>query len=95
MVVAFLIWVTVLLAMTPPIQADPFAGNSCIARLKTIDGSKARWASEHGKSTNDFPTWADLRPYMSRTGDIPICPAGGGYKIGRVGEPASCAYSHK
>ena len=51
------------------------------------------WADNEGKTTNDIPTWTDLRDYLSdqRINGIPICPDGGSYKINRVGERPTCS----
>ena len=71
-------------------RGDPYEGNACINRLRMIDGAKMQWALEHHKATNDVPTWEDIRFYLSRHGDIPACPAGGTYRIGRVDEDPTC-----
>ena len=64
---------------------------SCIAGLRMIDGAKVQWALKHQKTTNDAPTWDDLRPYFIRA-RLPLeCPDGGVYTIGRVGELPSCS----
>ena len=74
-------------------------GNSCINRLRMIDGAKQQWALEHHKTASDVPTAEDIRIYFSREGAaagggaaMPTCPQGGTYTIGRVGEPPKCSY---
>ncbi len=71
---------------------DPFEGCSCVARLRIIDGAKQNWGLDHHKTTNDIPTWDDIRPYLSRNGDIPACPSGGTYTLGRLDESPKCSY---
>ena len=67
------------------------AKDSCINRLRQIEGAKTQWAFEHHKLTNDAPTWEDLRPSFTRA-RLPLeCPDGGVYTIGRVGELPSCS----
>jgi hypothetical protein len=67
------------------------AADSCINRLRQIDAAKAQWTLAHHKTTNDTPTWADLRSYFSRA-RLPLeCPDGGVYTIGRVDELPSCS----
>ena len=67
------------------------AKDSCINRLRMIDGAKVQWALAHQKTTNDAPTWDDLGPYFIGA-RLPLeCPDGGGYTIGRVGELPSCS----
>jgi hypothetical protein len=70
------------------------AMNACVNNLRQIDSAKYQWALQYNKTTNDTPTWNDLLPFVSRNGttnDIPICPAGGTYTIGRVGVPPTCS----
>ena len=72
--------------------------NACMNNLRQIEAAKDQWALEHGKTTNDIPTWDDLRPYFPK--DIPsskdwrdgqpICPERGSYTIGRVGQLPKC-----
>ena len=77
-------------------QKDPFTGYSCTARLRIIAAAKDQWGLDRQKSTNDIPTWDDLRPYLSRKGDIPVCPAGGKYTLGRLDQQPTCSYpDHK
>jgi hypothetical protein len=67
------------------------AKDSCINRLRQIDGAKVQWALTNHKLTNDAPTWDDLRSSFIRT-HLPLeCPDGGVYTIGRVGELPSCS----
>jgi hypothetical protein len=46
------------------------------------------------KTTNDIPTWGDLHDYLERQGvtnGMPICPNGGTYTLGKIGDPAKCS----
>lgn len=65
----------------------------CRIQLREIDGAKQQWALLNGKTTNDIPTWDDIRPYLGRNTNVEIlvCPSGGTYTLGRVGEPALCS----
>lgn len=62
--------------------------NACINNLRQLDGAKQTWAAEERKTTNDVPTWDDLRGYMKFQ---LVCPQGGAYTIGRVGERPKCS----
>src|SRR6266699_731028 len=42
------------------------ASNACVMHLREIAGLKEQWGLDHHKTTNDVPTWDDLRPYMRR-----------------------------
>ena len=66
--------------------------NPCINILRSIDGANQTWALDKGKTTNDTPTWDDIRPYLSRDGKIPNCPQGGIYTLGRKATPPTCSY---
>jgi hypothetical protein len=65
---------------------------TCLDQLRMIDGMKNQWALEHQKTTNDVPTWDDLRGYLAA--HLPLqCPDGGVYSIGRVGLMPSCSFA--
>lgn len=65
----------------------------CHGNLVQLELFKDQWASENRKSTNDTPTWDELRPsFPDRwSNSIPVCPAGGTYTLGRVGEKPRCS----
>jgi hypothetical protein len=65
----------------------------CHDNLRQIELAKLLWAGDEAKTTNDTPTWNDLRLYFpdSWSNSIPVCPAGGTYTIGRVGEQPRCS----
>src|SRR5690349_8040384 len=58
----------------------------CHLNLMQLEVTKDVWAANESKSTNDTPSWEDLRPYFPGTwsNSIPTCPAGGTYTIGPV-----------
>jgi hypothetical protein len=66
--------------------------NTCISNLRLIDSAKQQWALQYGKQKNDTPTMEDLRIYFGHgtNGEPPICPDGGVYTIGSVGEKPTC-----
>ena len=72
-----------------------------------IDAAKNEWMLEHNAKTNDAPTWEDIKPYLEREpehdkpfvkfdpkSNLPICPAGGIYTIGKIGAPPTCSSSN-
>jgi hypothetical protein len=72
------------------------ASNACINNLRQLDGIKQQWALENHKTTNDIPTWETIRLYLPqweqegrRIG--PLCPQGGTYSLGRVGDRPTCS----
>jgi hypothetical protein len=70
--------------------------HTCIDNLTQIDGAKQEWALEHNKNSDAKPTWDDIRPYLadsfkSGTNQIPVCPQGGKYMLGRVGDRPTCS----
>jgi hypothetical protein len=67
--------------------------NACINNLRQIDAAKQQWALENGKKTGDAVTEADIKPYikLDADGNLPKCPAGGTYTIGKVGENPTCS----
>ena len=62
--------------------------NACINNLRQIDAAKNEWALEKGKSASDIPTREDISPYLRKW---PVCPAGGTYTVGSVGEKPTCS----
>jgi hypothetical protein len=69
------------------------ASNACVNNLRNIVAAKQQWVVDYHKATNDVPTWDDLRPYLERgvKNELPHCPAGGKYTIGRVDEKPTCS----
>ena len=67
--------------------------NGCINNLRQIDGAKNEWALEKNKDPGTPVTEADIKPYIKpdASGNLPKCPAGGIYIIGKVGEPPTCS----
>jgi hypothetical protein len=58
----------------------------------TIEATKVQWEIEHGKTTNDVPTFIDLQPYFAESGrNFPVCPEGGHYIIGKFDERPKCS----
>jgi hypothetical protein len=67
---------------------------ACANNLRAVQRAKKQWASENGKSDQDTPGWADLKPYL-RGAKIPKCPTGGDYEINEVGQQPTCSiHSH-
>jgi hypothetical protein len=73
------------------------AAYPCINNLRIIDAAKNQWKLDRGKTTNDVPTWDDIRPYLPDrwSNSVPACPDGGIYTLGRVGEPPTCSLADK
>lgn len=64
--------------------------NTCIANLRLIYAAKQAWALDKNKTDSDVPTEQDLLPYL-KAGVFPVCPAGGVYTIGAVGQLPTCS----
>jgi hypothetical protein len=67
--------------------------NACINNLRLIDAAKQQWALESRKQTTDTPTIDDLKPYLAKgpNAEMPVCPDGGTYILGTVGEKPTCS----
>jgi hypothetical protein len=67
--------------------------SACITNLRQIDAAKNQFALEKGKKNGDPVTEADIKPYLKldANGNIPKCPGGGKYTIGKVGELPTCS----
>lgn len=66
---------------------------ACINNLRQLDGAKQQWALENGKTNGTIVTENDIKPYikLDAKGNLPKCPGGGIYTIGKVGEPVTCS----
>jgi hypothetical protein len=70
-------------------QTETQERTACIANLRLIYAGKQAWALDKGKTDSDVPTEQDLLPYLK--GNVfPVCPAGGTYTIGAVGQSPTC-----
>jgi hypothetical protein len=80
---------------TAPRVDRPAPAFICSQNLRQIDAAKQMWVIEHESSTNRFPSWEDIHPYIGRSvsDPLPTCPQGGTYTIGRIGEIPSCSIS--
>src|SRR4051812_30214788 len=93
-IIGFCVWVSI-----PNFNHDGHHSplNTCINNLRQIDGAINEWALEKNKTTNDTPTWDDIRPYikLDAKGNFPKCPQNGIYKLGKVGTipQATCSLS--
>lgn len=67
-------------------QANTLA---CQNNLRTIQGAKQQWATEHQKLPSALMTTADLLPYL-KVNAMPTCPAGGVYTLNPVSVPPFC-----
>ena len=67
--------------------------NSCVNNLRQLRAAKEEWALENGKTNGTIVTVEDITPYvqLDRNGNVPKCPAGGTYILGRVGEDVRCS----
>lgn len=79
---------------------------ACQQNLRQIELAKTMWADQRTQTSPDTPTWADLRAnfpdwltnkaLLWTNGEL-ICPGGGTYTLGRVGERPRCkigGYEH-
>ncbi|HXR04250.1 MAG TPA: hypothetical protein VN836_06035 [Verrucomicrobiae bacterium] len=67
--------------------------NGCINNLRQIDAAKNEWAVENKKTNGTAVTESDIKPYikLDTNGNLPKCPSGGTYTIGKIGEPPTCS----
>ena len=71
---------------------DRASVSKCVMQLRTIEGTKAAWAQDHNKTTNATPSESDLfAPRYLTDRSLAVCPSGGKYTFGRVGEKPKCS----
>lgn len=88
LVLATLILFALTVRYIPPIKET--SSLQCVLNLRQLAIVKVRWELEHHKTTNDIPTAVDLREFF-KNGQLPTCPAGGIYTLGRLDEPPKCS----
>jgi len=87
----FLIGLTVVFVIPNFIRARyETSANACINNFRQIESAKEQWKLENNKKDGDVVTEADIKPYFIN-GNLPKCPAGGTYIIGRVGDDPKCS----
>jgi len=62
--------------------------NACLINLRQLDAAKQQWALENRKAAGAEATMSDLAPYLPK---LPVCPAGGVYSLGKLGEAPTCS----
>jgi hypothetical protein len=85
----FIVVVLSFAARITPIKIE--AKTACLAIMKQIEGAKWAWAENHNKTTNNIPRWPDLVGPHGYLREIPQCPNGGAYAIGKMSEPPTCS----
>jgi hypothetical protein len=65
----------------------------CIEIMRELQSGKDEWALENEKTNGVIATENDIKPYVKwdSNGNLPKCPQGGIYTIGKVGEPVTCS----
>ena len=66
----------------------------CLTNQCAIDDAKDMFASDANKAYGAAATWDDVLPYL-QSQRMPVCPSGGQYVLGLVGEPSCCTESRK
>jgi hypothetical protein len=81
-------------AFAEALRLRPKAYAACSHMILLLDSAKSQWAMKNRKTTNDPPpTLEDLHPFIGQgpNGDLPKCPCGGTYILGRLDEHARCS----
>lgn len=65
--------------------------NACYENLAKLEGATDNWAIDTGKKTGDKVTAADIVGPTLYLKSMPVCPQGGVYTLGAVGDSPSCS----
>jgi hypothetical protein len=89
----FAVFVVVILVPNFVRSTHQTAANACINNLRQFDSAKEQWKLENGKDNGAVVTKADITPYikLDSNGNLPKCPGGGTYSLGRIGEDTKCS----
>ena len=96
-VIVLVIGLLVVIAIPNPIgpsrSSREWKGNECVNNLRQIDAAKNEWAWENGKTKGVVCTESDIKSYikLDAKGNLPKCPLGGTYTIGKIGESPTCS----
>jgi competence protein ComGC len=64
----------------------------CILNLKMIDSAKEQWAMDTKAADGDLgPTMDEIAGPGYYIREVPICPSGGSYEIGAIGDDPTCS----
>ena len=69
--------------------------NTCINHLRIIDAAKEQWAMANNKDNGAYCDWDNVVEYMGSKNKRSVCPSGGTYTIGKIGEDPSCSVHGK
>jgi hypothetical protein len=67
----------------------PLQKPACINNLRQLDGAKQQWALERSLTNGTAPVIYEINQYVKGQ-QRPICPQGGSYTYGNVGELPRC-----
>ena len=83
----------VLAIVIPNVVKQPRNVRPCIINLRELDSAKQQWALENGKTNGVVCTENDVKQFVKLDSkwNLPKCPQGGKYSIGKVGEPVTCS----
>jgi hypothetical protein len=76
------VFLAVMRSRTAPVS------NSYVNNLRELGRAKASWRLENHKTTSEASAWSEPLPYLRQK---PVCPQGGPYILGQVGEPPKCS----
>jgi hypothetical protein len=97
--VALLFLLLAAVAIPSAIPARPASQrNACVFYLREIRDAKSEWARANNKLSADIPSEADLYGTNGTAGILRhrhVCPRGGIYTIGAVGQNPICTFSNK
>ena len=79
--------------VVPNLAKQTTSAQPCIINLRELDSAKKQWALVNGKTNGTVCAENDLKQFvkLDSNGNLPKCPEGGIYTIGKVGEPVTCS----
>lgn len=66
--------------------------NQCLNNMRIIERAKANWTEARNRQPNEIPTMTDLFAAELEFKFAPVCPSGGTYSVGCVGEKPRCSW---
>ena len=65
------------------------AVNECANNLRAVEKAKQEWAMSNAVSNGTELRWEQISSAFPK--GLPVCPEGGKYELGKVGEPVTCS----
>lgn len=87
-----ILWLLAPIAIPPIVRArDSSQLHGCFRSMEILDAAKEKAALQHGYSSGDAVSEADIAPFIKNGFASLVCPNGGRYTVNLVGRDPECS----